>query len=88
MTMPIRRRAVLVGLFAAVCTLVCAALLIAAVLVPAPVTVLPLVIVTCLGCPMLATYELAQAVAAVREPHLELRRELDRLPETPHPLGL
>jgi hypothetical protein len=31
--------------------------------------------------------ELAQAVAAVRDPHAELRRELDRLPETPHPLG-
>ena len=45
-------------------------------------------IAACLGCPMAASYELAQAVAAVRDPHLELRRELDRLPETPHPLGL
>jgi hypothetical protein len=86
--MPVRRRAILVGVFAAVATLVCAALLLAAVLVPAPTAVLPFVIAACLGCPMAATYELARAVAAVREPQLELRRELDRLPETPHPLGL
>jgi ABC-type nitrate/sulfonate/bicarbonate transport system permease component len=82
------RRAILVGLFAALSTLVCAALLIAAVLVPAPTAVLPLVIAACLGCPMAAAYELARAVAAARDPHLELRRELDRLPETPHPLDL
>jgi hypothetical protein len=86
--MLVGRRAILVGLFAAVSTLVCAALLLAAILVPAPTAVLPLVIAACLGCPMAATYELARAVAAVRDPQLELRRELDRLPETPHPLGL
>ena len=86
--MLVRRRATLVAVFAAVVTLVCAALLIAAVLVPAPTAVLPFVIGACLGCPMAATYELARAVAAVRDPQLELRRELDRLPETPHPLGL
>ena len=86
--MLVRRRTIVAGLFAAVTTLVSAALLIAAVLVPAPIAVLPFVIAACLGCPMAATYELARAVAAVREPHLELRRELDRLPETPHPLGL
>jgi hypothetical protein len=85
---PVRRRAILVGLFAVLATLVCAALLTAAVLVPAPTAVLPFVIATCLGCPMAAAYELARAIAAVRAPHLELRRELDRLPETPHPLGL
>ena len=84
--MPGRRRIILAGLFAALATLACAALLIAAVLVPAPVTVLPFVIIACLGCPMAAAYELAWAVATVRAPHLELRRELDRLPETPHPL--
>ena len=86
--MPVRRRAIRFGLFAAATTLVCAALLVAAVLVPAPVAVLPFVIAACLGCPMAAAYELARAVAAMREPQLELRRELDRLPETPHPLGL
>ena len=86
--MPVRRRAVLVALFAAFAALACGALLTAAVLVPAPVVVLPFVIAACVGCPMAAAYELAQAIAAVRDPRLELRRELDRLPETPHPLGL
>jgi ABC-type nitrate/sulfonate/bicarbonate transport system permease component len=86
--MLVRHRAILVGLFAAVATLACAAVLIAAVLVPAPTAVLPFLIATCLGCPMAGAYELARAVAAVRDPYVELRRELDRLPETPHPLGL
>ena len=86
--MSIRRRAILVGVFAALATLVCGALLAAAALVPAPAEVLPFVIVTCLGCPMAGAYELARALAAVRDPQIELRRELDRLPETPHPLDL
>jgi hypothetical protein len=50
----VHRRARLAGLFAALVLLVCAALLTAAVLVPAPTTVLPFVIVMCLGCPMAA----------------------------------
>jgi ABC-type nitrate/sulfonate/bicarbonate transport system permease component len=86
--MTTRRRAIIVGLFASAATLVCAALLTAAVLVPAPTAVLPFVIASCLGCPMAAAYELSRAVAAVRDPHVELRRDLDRLPETPHPLDL
>jgi ABC-type nitrate/sulfonate/bicarbonate transport system permease component len=86
--MTTRRRVIIVGLFASAATLVCAALLTAAVLVPAPTAVLPFVIASCLGCPMAATYELSRAVAAVRDPHVELRRDLDRLPETPHPLDL
>lgn len=86
--MLVRRPAIRVGLFVAATTLVCAALLVAAVLVPPPMAVLPFVIAACLGCPMAAAYQLARAVAAMREPHIELRRELDRLPQTPHPLGL
>ena len=86
--MPARRRALLVSLFAAFAALACGALLTAAVLVPAPVAVLPFMIAACVGCPMAAAYELARAIAAVRDPQLELRRELDRLPETPHPLDL
>ena len=85
---PVRRRTILVALFAVLATLACASLLTAAVLVPAPLTVLPFVVLMCLGCPMAGAYELARAVAELRNPHLELRRELDRLPETPHPLGL
>ena len=86
--MPARRRLILVAVFATLAALICGGLLAAAVLVPAPLVVLPFVIATCLGCPMAAAYELAQAVRAVRDPQLELRRELDRLPETQHPLGL
>ena len=86
--MSVRRRAILAVLFTGLTTLVCGALLAAAVLVPAPEAVLPFVILACLGCPMTASYDLARAIGAVREPRLQLRRELDRLPETPHPLGL
>jgi hypothetical protein len=84
----VRRRVIIAGLFAAVATIVCGTLLAAAVLVPAPTAVLPFVIVTCLGCPMAGAYEMALALAALRDPQVELRRELDRLPEAPHPLGL
>jgi hypothetical protein len=85
---PVRRRAIIAGLFAALATIVCGALLTAAVLVPAPTAVLPFVIVTCLGCPMAGAYEMALALAALRDPQVQLRRELDRLPEAPHPLDL
>jgi hypothetical protein len=79
----------------------CASLLVAAALVPAPVAVLPLVAIVCLGGPMLAVWELSRRVgpraqgppAAARggldaEALAELRRALARLPETRHPLGL
>jgi len=74
--------------FAALAAAMSAGLLSAAVLVPAPPVVVPFVIVACLACPMAAAYELARTLAAVRDPAGELRRELDRLPEIPHPLGL
>jgi len=80
-----RRRLAFAWAFAALTTLVCSGLLAAAVLVPAPVVVLPLVILACLGCPMAAAYELALTLA--RDPAAELRRDLERLPETRHPLG-
>jgi hypothetical protein len=73
--------------FAALIALVCGGLLAAAALVPAPPAVLPLVIVAGIGGPMAATYELTRALAAVRDPRAELRRQLDALPETPHPHG-
>jgi hypothetical protein len=78
-------------------TLVCAALLGAAALVPAPAEVLPLVIASCLACPMLVAFELSASVAELRDRRIgitergaveELRRQLRRLPETRHPLGL
>jgi hypothetical protein len=83
-----RRRAIAARVFVALTTLVSAGLLAAAILVPAPPTVLPFVMVACLGCSVWAGYQLASAVDEIRDPQLELRRELDRLPETEHPLGL
>jgi LytS/YehU family sensor histidine kinase len=83
---PTQRRTFAVA-FAALIAVVCGALLAAAALVPAPPAALPVVIVACIGAPMAATYELACALAAVREPSAELRRQLDALPETPHPHG-
>jgi len=72
----------------ALAALISAGLLAAAVLVPAPASVLPLVIPACLFGPMTTAYELARAMTALRDPGAALRRELDRLPETQHPLGL
>ena len=83
-----RRRAILACISVTLTTLVCAGLLAAAAFVPAPPLVLMCVIIVCIGCPMAAAFELARAVPALRDPSAELRRQLDRLPETPHPLGL
>jgi hypothetical protein len=93
---PTRRRAILVCVFVALTACMCAALLGAAALVPAPPAILPFIVVVCIGCPMVAACELPSAVAGLRaarrvlDPRaLEtLRRQLDALPETPHPLGL
>jgi hypothetical protein len=49
--------------------------------------VLPLLVPVCIGAPIAGAFELSSALAAVNEPRAELRRELDQLPETPHPLG-
>ena len=79
--------------FVAVVALVCAALLTAAALAPAPVIVQPFVAVTCIGFAMLAASELPDSLAVLRATRrsvalAELRRQLDELPETEHPLGL
>ena len=67
--------------------LIAAALVAAAALVPAPPAVLPLLVLTCVGAPIASAFELSRALAAVRAPREALRRQLDALPETPHPLG-
>jgi hypothetical protein len=85
--MPPRQRALVSEVAAILVSVTCGALLAAAVLVPAPVDVLPVVILTCIGCPVATAFELAQARASAREPQEQLRRDLDRIPETPHPLG-
>jgi CHASE2 domain-containing sensor protein len=82
-----RRRAFLTCLSVALIALACAGLLAAATLVPAPPAALPFVILACVATPMAGAFELARTVAVLREPHEQLRRELARLPETPHPLG-
>jgi hypothetical protein len=85
------RKHVFWTLVSAVLTVVvCAGLLGAAVLVPAPPVALVLVVLVCIGCPMVAAWELSRVTAAPAGPldPRELRRQLDRLPETQHPLGL
>jgi hypothetical protein len=76
-------------------TLLCAAgLVTAAVLVPAPASALPAVILLGIGMPMVAAWELSFVIAALQHAARDgravagLRRELDGLPETHHPLGL
>ena len=75
---------------AALATLASAGILAAAALEPAPLPVLPLVLLVCIGCPMVAALELRPSLAGLRRELravAELRRYLDRLPETRHPLG-
>ena len=91
--LPSRRDAILLCLFAAFTAISSAGLLSAAALVPAPPAVLPFVAVVCIGSPMAAAYELPAAIAGLRAGRrareLEaLRRQIDELPETEHPLGL
>ena len=85
---------------AVVAALLGGGLMCAAILVPAPAAVLPLLGVVCIGLPVLATWDLARAHAALggllpalrRRGRLdeqalrERQRALERLPETAHPL--
>ena len=92
MTQPLftRRQAVVHIVFVALTALACAALVAAAALAQAPAVVLPLVVAVGIGFPMLAACELPAALRAWRTDHAldALRRQLERLPETEHPLGL
>jgi hypothetical protein len=91
-----RRQAILMCVFSALAVVVSAGLFSAAALVPAPPAVLPLVVAVCVGAPMLAAWELRHSVGALRRGTapldstaiITLRRHLDSLPETQHPLGL
>ena len=85
-----RREAIRGFLFATATVVACVALLCAAALAPAPAPVLPFIAMLCVGCPMIATLSLQTAVGALRADArqvAELRRSLERLPETEHPLG-
>ncbi|HEX6695667.1 MAG TPA: hypothetical protein VF080_02700 [Solirubrobacteraceae bacterium] len=92
-----RREALLTCTFVALTAVICAGLMSAAVLVPAPVAVLPLIVATCIGCPMLAALQLPALAVALREGRArrwtrdarlldDMRRYLRQLPETQHPL--
>ena len=87
---PSRRRAIVICAFVGMTALVCAALLTAAALAPAPPAAVPVLVIVCIGCPMMAACELPGALARLRAPRAldTLRRQLDALPETKHPLGL
>jgi hypothetical protein len=83
--------ACLVALVSALCT---AGLLAAAVLLHPPTAIVPLLVIVCVGCPVVGTWELPPAITALRAKRLShrreiamLRRSLDQLPEVEHPLG-
>jgi len=98
----LRRQSVGVCLFAALTVLLCGALITAAILLHPPLVVLPLVVLVGIGCPLAAGCELPKALAALRAARATrrgrrdadghavaaLRRDLEGLPETQHPLGL
>jgi hypothetical protein len=87
--------------FSALTGLTCAGLITAGVVASAPPAVLPLLIALCIGLPMAAAFGLRDAAEAAgvhtetlptplaAERAIEqLRRSLDQLPETRHPLDL
>ena len=82
-----RRDAIAACLVAALALVACGTLLAAAVLTPAPPAVLPLLALVCLGCPTAFAWSLPASFAGLRAMEA-MRRQLDRLPETQHPLGL
>jgi len=69
-----RRRALAVSAFAVFTALVCGGLITAAILVPAPAAVLPLLAIACVGLPMLAAWQLASVHAALGGLRPALRR--------------
>jgi hypothetical protein len=71
---------------AIVTTIMCGALFVAVALVPAPWVVLPLAAIVCIGSPIVAAWNVPSSIAVLRTV-LDLRRSLERLPETDHPLG-
>jgi urea transporter len=96
-SVPTRGQVLLVAAAVVVTVLVCGGLLTAAALVPAPTVVLPFVVVSCVGLPTIASLELRRSLLGLRaggrwrrrsdaQLLAEMRRYLEQLPETPHPL--
>jgi hypothetical protein len=91
---PTRRQAASACVFATMATACSAGLLVAAVLLHAPAAVVPLLVIVCIGCPVIAAWQLPPAIATLRARRVShrqaiamLRRSLDQLPEVEHPLG-
>jgi hypothetical protein len=92
--LPSYRQAIATCTLTALSALLCAGLVAAAALVPAPPLALPFVIAVGVGYPMLAVWQSHASVDVLRRRWMraerralaQLRRELDRLPEIRHPL--
>jgi hypothetical protein len=85
-----RPAAIATCLCAAAAFIICAALLALAALMPPPPYIVPLVVITGLGVPLAAAWDLPAAVRTLRaegEPLRRLRADLAQLPEVQHPLG-
>ncbi len=88
-----RGQARLILIFAVMTALACMGICAAAIIVPAPTGVVPLVVMSCIGAPLFAGWEAPVALASVRADRsrrkalTRLRRSLDRLPEVEHPHG-
>lgn len=90
-----RRDAAATCLFAALSLVGSAALCFAAVLMHPPDAAVPLLVIVCIGCPVIGTWDLRAAVATLRHGRrptnraaiAQFRRSLARLPEIEHPLG-
>ncbi|HEX5911214.1 MAG TPA: hypothetical protein VFY44_12035 [Thermoleophilaceae bacterium] len=84
--LPNRSQALKTCALAATAALASTLLLIAATLAPAPAAALPFLVAVCIGFPLAAAWELPPAMRALRAVS-DMRRSLDELPETEHPLG-
>jgi hypothetical protein len=102
-SLPNPRQAKLICGLAMATVLLSGALFMAVALVPAPLAALPLAAAVCIGCPLVTAWNVPVSIAVLRSAAgdgregtrrgldkralAELRRTLDRLPETDHPLG-
>jgi hypothetical protein len=90
-----RRDAFRSCMFAAAALACSGGLCVVALVLHPPVAVVPLIVLVCVGCPVMGTWQLSSAVASLRAGRLrgkrmavaQFRRSLARLPEVEHPLG-
>ncbi len=89
-----RRQPTLVLIAALLTALFSAGVCAAAIMAPAPAGAVPLIVLVCVGCPIFGAWEAPVALASLRADRgggralARLRRGLEQLPETEHPLGL